>query len=42
MKQYVINGKVISYWYKDRLYTVTELLTEQSSRIFDSAMLLFF
>ena len=42
MKQYVVNGKVVNYWYKDRLYTVTELLTEQSSRIFDSAMQLFF
>lgn len=42
MKQYVVNGKAISYWCNDRLYTVTELLTEQSSMIFDNAMRLFF
>lgn len=42
MKQYVVNGKVINYWCKDRLYTVTEMLTERSSMIFDSAMRLFF
>lgn len=42
MKQYVVNGKVISYWHEDRLYTVTELLTEQSSMIFDSMIRLFF
>lgn len=42
MKQYVVNGKAINYWYKDRLYTVTELLTEQSSMIFDNMIRLFF
>lgn len=41
MKQYVINGRALNYWYNDRLYTITELLTEQSSMIFDSAMRLF-
>ena len=50
MKQYVVNGRALnvvsgislSYWYNDRLYTVTELLTAQSSGVFDSAMRLFF
>lgn len=42
MKQYAVNGKVLRYWCEDRLYTVTELLTEQSSMIFDNAMRLFF
>ena len=41
MKQYVVNGGTINYWYSDRLYTVAELLTEQPERIFDSAMRLF-
>lgn len=41
MKQYVVNGRALSYWYNDRLYTVTDLLTEQPRRIFDSAMRLF-
>lgn len=42
MKQYAVNGKALNHWCKDRLYTVTELLTKQLSMIFDSAMQLFF
>lgn len=41
MKQYFVSGGVINYWFNDRVYTVTEMLTEQPRRIFDSAMRLF-